>query len=105
MKIIMYGSEICPDCVLAKNLIEKQSQIELDYRNITESTTILKEFLNYRDYDEIFLPIKNAGKIGIPFFVLEDGKKTFDLSEWIEFDQAKIQREASSCSIDGKGNC
>ena len=103
MKIIMYGTEICPDCVEAKADLELRSDIELDYRNITKSTATLKEFLSYRDHDEMFAPIIQDGKIGIPFFVLEDNSKTFDIYEFLNIE--KTMQEASSCSIDGKGNC
>lgn len=106
MKIIMYGSQICPDCVEAKEIIQDRNDIQFDYRNITESTKILKEFLAYRDNDSIFQPIKEAGKIGIPFFLLEDGQKTFDVSNIIPTIPTKESNiSVSACSIDGKGNC
>ena len=84
MKVIMYGADICPDCVAAKEQLKNNTNIELEYRNITERVATLKEFLAYRDHDEIFVPIKEAGKIGIPFFILEDGSKTFELSDFID---------------------
>lgn len=103
MKVIMYGTEICPDCVEAKALLETRSDIELDYRNITQSTAILKEFLSYRDFDEVFKPIIQDGKIGIPFFILEDNTKTFDIYEFLNVEKKELK--ANSCSLDGKGNC
>lgn len=107
MKITMYGAEICPDCVEAKSLLSKNSNIELDYRNITESTSILKEFLSYRDNEKMFDPIKENGKIGIPLFILEDGSKTFELSDIIDTSQLKENSSTNlnSCSLDGRGNC
>lgn len=104
MKIIMYGAEICPDCVEAKEQLKISTEFELDYRNITESTSILKEFLYYRDHDAIFTSIIEGGKIGIPFFVLEDGRKTLEISDIIEI-QNGSERVVNSCSIDGRGNC
>ncbi|WP_163193525.1 glutaredoxin [Clostridium thermarum] len=101
MKITMYGAAICPDCVEAKTILEKREDIQLDYRNITESTKILKEFLVYRDKDEMFEEVKSDGRIGIPFFILEDGKKTFDIFEYI--DEEKPQSVPNVCSIDGSG--
>lgn len=105
MKIIMYGAEICVDCVNAKESMKEYPKIELDYRNITESTSILKEFLAYRDRDEMFIPIKEAGKIGIPFFILEDGTKTFDISDIIEIKKTVSDQQINACSLDGKGQC
>ncbi|NLZ83757.1 MAG: glutaredoxin, partial [Clostridiales bacterium] len=83
MKIIMYGAAICPDCVSAKELLSEQTDIELDYRDITASIPLLKEFLSFRDNEAMFDPIKEGDKVGIPFFVLEDGRKTFDAFEQI----------------------
>ncbi|MDF2487133.1 MAG: glutaredoxin-like protein [Herbinix sp.] len=105
MKIIMFGAEICPDCVEAKKLLKDVNDIELDYRNITESTRVLKEFLSYRDHDEIFKPIILEGRIGIPFFILEDGTKTFEIDDYISLQRTESEQTNNSCSIDGKGQC
>jgi glutaredoxin-related protein len=103
MKITMYGAAICPDCVEAKAILGKIEDIELDYKNITESTKILKEFLAYRDNDELFTKIISDGKIGIPFFILEDGKKTFNIFDYVDVE--KPQQVPNVCSIDGDGQC
>ena len=83
MKLIMYGTKICPDCVEALEILKDYSDIELDFRNITEKTSTLKEFLSYRDHDKIFEAVIEGGGIGIPFFILEDGTKTFDINAFI----------------------
>ncbi len=103
MKLIMYGTQICPDCVEAKLQITQNQEIELDYRSITESTAILKEFLSYRDHEDIFKPIINKGSIGIPFFILEDGTKTFEITDFMEGLTSSVS--AASCSLDGSGQC
>ena len=101
MKLIMYGADICPDCVDAKARLTAHETIEVDFRDITESTKILKEFLSYRDHEELFAPVIKAGGIGIPFFILEDNTKTLDLNDILEED---IPADSgASCSIDGKG--
>jgi glutaredoxin-related protein len=105
MKIIMYGTQICPNCVEAKELLKDHTDIELDYRNITETTATLKEFLSYRDHEDMFHPIKDSGRIGIPFFILEDGTKTFELSDFIEIEKTDQEQETNSCSINRRGNC
>lgn len=101
MKIIMYGAEICPDCVEAKARLAAYPDIEVDYRDITESTKILKEFLSYRDHNELFAPVIKAGGIGIPFFILEDNTKTFEVSDFLEGEE--WESSGPSCSLDGKG--
>ncbi|MHC1683017.1 MAG: glutaredoxin [Clostridiaceae bacterium] len=103
MKITMYGAAICPDCVEAKAILEKREDIQLEYKNITESTKILKEFLAYRDNDELFASVIRQGKIGIPFFILEDGKKTFDIFDYLDIEKPKQVNNV--CSIDGNGQC
>jgi glutaredoxin-related protein len=105
MKIVMYGAEICPDCVNAKEVMQKDSDIELDYRSITESTTTLKEFLAYRDHEELFQSVKENGKIGIPFFILEDGTKTLEITDFMSIDNLDNEKSVNFCSIDGRGNC
>ncbi|PKM51414.1 MAG: glutaredoxin [Firmicutes bacterium HGW-Firmicutes-7] len=105
MKITMYGTEICPDCVVAKQQMKENHNIELDYRNITEEISTLKEFLAYRDQEEIFAPVIAAGKIGIPFFILEDETKTFDISNYIEIKKTDLEKHVNACSLDGRGQC
>jgi glutaredoxin-related protein len=104
MKITMYGAAICSDCVAAKAVLDKCEHIEIDYKNITESTKILKEFLAYRDNDELFADVIRDGKIGIPFFILEDKTKTFDIFKYIDIEKPQ-PIEKNACSIDGNGQC
>ncbi|NLM35001.1 MAG: glutaredoxin [Clostridiales bacterium] len=105
MKIIMYGADFCPDCVEAKEQLKDCDNIQLEYRNITEKISYLKEFLQYRDKEAIFNSIKENGKVGIPFFILEDGNKTFDIFEHINVKKAEVKPTVNVCSIDGTGCC
>ncbi len=101
-KLIMYGADACPDCIVAKEqLAALKDAVELDYRDITKSLRHMKEFLSFRDHDECFAPVIRAGAIGIPFFVLEDQTRTFELGEL--FPEALYERAEGACSIDGKG--
>lgn len=75
----MYGTELCPDCVEAIEAL-KNTEHEVDYRSFSLCTENIKEFLRIRDVEPMFDEIKEAGNIGIPLFVLEDGTKTFDIS-------------------------
>lgn len=81
----VYGAEICIDCRNYK-AIQKSRGFEADFIDIIADTTNLKEFLSIRDNDAIFDEVKANGGIGIPLFVHEDGRKTFDINEaftWI----------------------
>ena len=101
MKVIMYGAEICPDGVAAKERLAEASGIELEYRNITGDTATLKEFLRLRDHSAVFAPVVAEGRIGIPLFILEDGAQTLELDDFLGADGTA--RDGSACSIDGKG--
>lgn len=105
MKITMYGAPICEDCVNDKEALLNCKDIDLDYKNITKDVVTLKEFLSYRDHDQLFEPITESGKIGIPFYILEDGTKTFDIYEFIDAKRPEYEPAANACSIDGKGSC
>lgn len=122
MKITMYGADICKGCVEAKAKLSNRKDHEITFINITESTTNLKKFLSYRDKEEMFESKKEGGYIGIPFFVLEDGTKTFDVFEYIgeegsetishenAMDDSQVEQEypsynGNACSLDGKRNC
>ena len=100
MKICMYGATICKDCVAVKEQLTKRG-MEFEYKDICSSTAIMKEFLSYRDQEKIFEEIKQAGKIGIPFFIVNDTEKTLDISEFVEIESYNT---GSACSLDGK-NC
>lgn len=77
-KLIVYGSMLCPDCVEAERVLNER-RITHEFINITDSMANLKAFLAYRDRKTIFADIRTAGRVGIPFFVLESGTLTFDL--------------------------
>lgn len=101
MKITMYGAPICGDCVISKLQLQENKHIQLNYKNIVESTDNLKEFLALRDQEAMFDEVKKSGRIGIPFFVLEDGTKTFDIGQYVEFKVMKVEQPVKSCSMDG----
>lgn len=87
----VYGAQICIDCRNYKAIQEKRG-FDAEYIEITEDTGKLKEFLRMRDNDEIFAPVRERGGIGIPLFVNEDGRKTFDINEafsWIGQDPVR----------------
>ena len=102
----VYGAAICIDCKNYKRIQENRG-FEAEYVDITESTANLREFLAYRDGEEIFEEVKARGGIGIPLFVHEDGRKTFDMDEafaWIgqpPVQEDEMLEKGMSCSING----
>lgn len=83
MKITMYGSHLCQNVIYGISKL-KDYDVEIDFRNISSDFKALKEFMAYRESDEIFNYAKENDKIGIPFFIYENGEKTFDFKEIIE---------------------
>ena len=80
MKLKVIGSDLCPD---TREALEKLDAAGAAYEflNITESMENLASFLAIRDKDELFIPVKERGGIGVPLFLFEDGTKTLDTDE------------------------
>lgn len=102
----VYGAEICIDCRNFK-AIQKNRGFEVEYIDIMENTTNLKGFLEIRDLDPLFEPVREHHGIGIPLFVREDGTKTFDINEafsWIgqaPVEDDEIVERRSACGPNG----
>ena len=71
MKVIIYGSDICGDCLETKAYLKEHADesIQYNYFDITKSTGNLKRFLKLRD------------TMGIPLFQFEDGTFTLNQQE------------------------
>lgn len=81
--IKIYGMITCPDC---SYLLDQISGLEDEYEyiEIGEHVLKMKEFLRIRDSKdnaEIFKEIKATGGVGIPCFVLENGRISLDPSD------------------------
>lgn len=81
--IKIYGMITCPDC---SYLLDQISGLEdkYEYIEIGEHVLKMKEFLRIRDSKdnaEIFKDVKEAGGVGIPCFVLEDGRISLNPSD------------------------
>ncbi|EXF27153.1 glutaredoxin [Finegoldia magna ALB8] len=72
MKLKLYMSEKCPDCVDAIELL-KNAGIDYEEINITDSMKNLKEFFTYRDNRNEFESIVKDNKVGVP--MITNGKK------------------------------
>lgn len=70
-KVIVYGSPMCPDCVKAKEVLDKEG-IRYGYVDITAGMAHLKKFLALRDNRPEFDEAKKIGTIGIPCFYVDD---------------------------------
>ena len=64
----------------AEKLLNEKG-IAFDYYDFATDPIWLKEFLQLRDKAPEFEAVRANGWIGIPYFVLEDGTKTFDVEE------------------------
>jgi glutaredoxin-related protein len=64
-----------------------QHGIQFTYVNITESMANLKAFLKYRDHHPAFAEVRQAGRVGLPCTVVDEGKRIFfgqpDLNELV----------------------
>lgn len=90
----VYGTEICIDCRNYK-AIQKARGFEAEFISITSDTASLKEFLAMRNNEPVFDEIKTKGEIGIPFFVNDDGRKTLDINEalnWIGQEPLEVDK-------------
>ena len=102
----VYGADICIDCRNYKAIQEKRD-FAAEYIDITESTANLREFLEIRGTDPVFVSVKERGGIGIPLFVREDGVKTLDIDEalaWLgqpPVEEDEIEEKLFSCGVDG----
>lgn len=80
--IKIYGSMLCKDCVQCREELD-QSGVPYEYLDFADSLLHLKEFLQLRDGSALFDSVKEAGAIGIPCIVREDGTLTLDWSEFL----------------------
>lgn len=95
--IKVFVMQTCPDCTSVKEQVKNDPRFELI--DIGEHVRNLKQFLTLRDNNPAFDRVKKNGSIGIPCFVLEDGKITFSLKD-VDLEETT---SGASCSIDGKG--
>lgn len=79
----VYGMRICPDCVACREAFD-QAGIAYEFLDFAEATKNLKEFLKLRDASPLFREAKEAGNIGIPCILKEDGSLTLDYEEFLK---------------------
>ena len=116
--IRIYGMHTCPDCACIEEQVRDNDGYEII--DIGEHVRNLKAFLRLRDSSPVFDEARRNGSIGIPCFVLEDGKVTLSpeeagLHRCTSNTQANAKQrsgmedagstaaEGASCSLDGSG--
>ena len=57
MKVVMYGTKACPDCVEAEEIL-KEKGIQYLYMEFSDNIGYLKRFLTLRDTNPIFDEVK-----------------------------------------------
>lgn len=80
MKIVMFGTNACPDCVEAVKMLDEK-KADYMYLEFSENIGNLKKFLKLRDTEAIFDEVKKNGGVGVPCFKLSDGTLTLDIDE------------------------
>lgn len=80
MKVTVIGSHLCPDTLYALNRLSA-AKAEIEFKSLSASLSDLKAYLAQRDSNPLYAGIRANGGIGIPCFVLEDGRTTLDLDE------------------------
>ena len=124
--ITVYVMESCADCAHVKEQLKGNPHFNIV--DIGQHVRSLKSFLHLRDSHTEFTTIKARGAIGIPCFVQEDGKITFELDDIhmketsgstassingtasningaaSSIDGAACSIDGTACSIDGAAN-
>ena len=80
--IKIYGSMLCKDCVQCRQELDA-ADVPYIYLDFADELKNLKEFLVIRDENHIFDDIRQAGGVGIPCILKEDGSITLDWQEFL----------------------
>lgn len=78
MKVTILGSHLCQDTMYALMKMKDCDAI-VEFCNISVDFSALKKFMKLRENQSDFQTVKENDKIGMPFFLLEDGTETHDL--------------------------
>ncbi len=73
----IYGSMLCKDCIACREALDGAG-IAYEFLDFASELSNLKEFLKIRDTNDLFIPVKQEGQIGIPCIVREDRSVALD---------------------------
>ncbi|WP_071026469.1 glutaredoxin domain-containing protein [Peptoniphilus raoultii] len=79
--IKLFISSLCPDCPAALDYVKKHG-IKVQIIDITSSMKALKFYLKYRDRHPYFKSIKRERKVGVPLFMIDNGRRFYTLEEF-----------------------
>lgn len=82
--MIVYGTDQCPDCLEAKQILEEK-RIPFSYRSIRDLSE-LKMFLSYRDDLLLFDQVQEECLVGIPLFIIDEFA-TLDLDTALRYNE------------------
>lgn len=80
MKTIILGSHLCPDTRAALALYTEKG-VDYEFHNLSEDLSYLKEYLQLRETNPLYTPVRAAGGIGIPCVILPNGTATLNPEE------------------------
>ncbi len=85
--LLIYGTPLCKDC---RDCLEAfdANQIPYTFLDITQELPVLKAFLAIRDREALFDPVRQAGKIGIPCIVDEQGQVSLNWETYVRSGEA-----------------
>ena len=101
----VYGSKMCSDCRECRANFDDNG-IEYEFIDINERLHNLSEFLKLRDKYSVFDQCREAGDIGLPALVKEDGEVFLDWEDYMRkagLEPAKHEPLLKACSLKRKG--
>lgn len=78
----IYGSMLCPDCVRCREELDRAG-VAYKYLDFSLSLRNLKAFLKLREENPIFDAVREAGSIGIPCIVDDNGTVSLSWEEYM----------------------
>lgn len=79
----VWGSFYCPFTTAAVKRF-KEENIEIDYKEISDSMSRMREFLALRDHRDEMQPVREAGRVGVPCIITNDDKILFEVEDAIK---------------------
>lgn len=83
----IYGTPLCKDCRDCLEVFDA-NQIPYTFLDITKDLPAMKTFLAIRDREALFDSVRQAGKIGIPCIIDEQGCVTLDWEMYVRSSDA-----------------